>query len=99
MLGSPSGRASFSSVVSARSFFDGHATREPKKNDPVVCYYEVIFPRVYIYEEIGGSEPVDPCAAAANTGTETRRESGEDKVEFAELLKRDWEEFDRRRKR
>ena len=28
-----------------------------------------------------------------------RRESGEDKREFEELLKRDWEEFDRRRKR
>jgi hypothetical protein len=28
-----------------------------------------------------------------------RRESGEFKREFAELLKRDWEEFDRRRKR
>jgi hypothetical protein len=30
---------------------------------------------------------------------ETRRESGEDKREFEELLKRDWEEFDRLRKR
>jgi len=28
-----------------------------------------------------------------------RRESGEDKREFEELLKRDWLEFDRRRKR
>jgi len=27
-----------------------------------------------------------------------RRESGEDKREFAELLKRDWLEFERRRK-
>jgi hypothetical protein len=31
--------------------------------------------------------------------SETRRESGEDKREFAELLQRDWLEFDRRRKR
>jgi len=31
--------------------------------------------------------------------TKGRRESGEDKREFAELLKQDWLEFDRRRKR
>jgi hypothetical protein len=40
-----------------------------------------------------------PHGATAITGTETRRESGEDKREFKELLKRDWLEFDRRRKR
>jgi hypothetical protein len=28
-----------------------------------------------------------------------RRESGEDKREFAELLKKNWQEFERRRKR
>ena len=28
-----------------------------------------------------------------------RRESGEDKHEFEEVLKRDWEEFDRRHER
>jgi len=32
-------------------------------------------------------------------GTEKRRESGDDKREFEELLKRDWRDFDRQRKR
>src|SRR6266852_8205257 len=36
--------------------------------------------------------------ATAITGTETRRKSGEDKREFAELLLRDWLEFEGRRK-
>ena len=42
-----------------------------------------------------------PCClrATAITGTETWRESGEDKREFEELLKQDWLKFDRRKKR
>jgi len=31
-------------------------------------------------------------------GTEKRRESGDDEREFAEFLKRDWDEFERWRK-
>ena len=53
------------------------------------------------------SEEIDSCTATImQTGvfleverTKERRESGEDKREFEKLLKRDWPEFDRRRKR
>jgi len=39
------------------------------------------------------------ATAITGTGTETRRESGEDKREFELRLKKDWREFERRRKR
>jgi len=40
-----------------------------------------------------------PASSIISFGTETRRESGQDMREFEEVLKRNWEESERRRKR